>query len=65
MAKVGAVVRRGEDYGVVIAVSDTDFSAARSSGPTAPWVTVSEVEWVDSREWTRQVDVLGFPPKVP
>ena len=46
MGKVGAVVRRGEDYGVVIAVSSTDFDAIKvewAEGPTE-WVAVSEVK---------------------
>lgn len=52
MAKVGAVVRRGEEYGVVIAVSATDFKAIKvewADGNTE-WVAVSEVGWLDSRE---------------
>ena len=52
MAKVGAVARRGEDYGVVLAVSDTDFNAIEVewADGTTEWVQVSDVEWVDSRE---------------
>ena len=52
MAKVGAVARRGEDYGVVVAVSDSDFNVIEiewTEGSTE-WVAVSDVEWVDSRE---------------
>jgi len=52
MAKVGAVVRRDEKYGVVIALSDTDFTAILvewDDGATE-WVAVSEVQWIDSRE---------------
>jgi len=52
MAKVGAVARREEDYGVVIAVSDTDFDAIQIEWADGriEWLTVSEVEWVDSGE---------------
>lgn len=52
MARVGAVVRRGEEYGVVIAVSNTDFTAIQVewADDTTQWVAVSEVEWVESRE---------------
>lgn len=52
MAKVGAVVRRGDDYGVVIAVSNTDFTAIQVewADGSALWIAVSEVEWIDSRE---------------
>lgn len=52
MAKVGAVVRQGEEYGVVIAVSNSNFDAVKVewSDTTTEWVSVSEVEWVDSRE---------------
>ena len=52
MAKVGAVVRRDEEFGVVIEVSSTDFNAIQvewADGATE-WVVVSGVEWVDSRE---------------
>ncbi len=52
MAKVGAVVRRGEKYGVVIAVSNTDFTAIQVewADGSVRWVAVSDVEWIDSRE---------------
>ena len=52
MARVGAVVRRGEEYGVVFAISNSDFNAIKVEWANArtEWVSVSEVEWVDSRE---------------
>ena len=52
MARVGAVVRRDEEYGVVIAISNSDFNAIKVEWANArtEWVSVSEVEWVDSRE---------------
>ena len=52
MAKIGAVVRRGEEFGVVIAVSNSNFDAIKVEWADArtEWVSVSEVEWVDSRE---------------
>ena len=52
MAQVGAVVRRGEDYGVVTTVSDTKFDVVEvewHDGSTE-WVKVSELEWIVSRE---------------
>ena len=52
MAKIGAVVRRGEEFGVVIAVRNRNFDAINvewADGRTE-WVSVSEIEWVDSRE---------------
>jgi hypothetical protein len=52
MARVGAVVRRDEDYGVVTSVNDTKFDVVEvewSDGSTE-WVKVSEVEWIVSRE---------------
>lgn len=52
MAKVGAVVRRGEEYGVVVGVSDVDFDAIEVEWADGEpvWVSVRDVEWVDSRE---------------
>jgi len=52
MAKIGAVVRRGEEFGVVIAVSNSNFDAIKVEWADArtEWISVSEVEWVDSRE---------------
>lgn len=52
MAKLGAVVRREEEFGVVVALDDHDFTAIEvewDDGNTQ-WVTVSDVEWIDSRE---------------
>jgi hypothetical protein len=52
MAQVGAVVRRGEDYGVVTTVSDTKFDEVEvewADGSTQ-WIKVSELEWIVSRE---------------
>ena len=52
MAKVGAVVRRDEEYGVVIAINNSNFDAIKVEWADArtEWVSVREVEWVDSRE---------------
>jgi len=52
MANVGAVVRRDEEYGVVIAINNSNFDAIKVewSNATTEWVSVREVEWVDSRE---------------
>jgi len=52
MAKVGGVVRRGENYGVVIGVKAADFDAIQVewADGTTEWVTVRDVEWIDSRE---------------
>ena len=52
MAKVGAVVRRDEKFGVVIALNDADFTAIKVEWDdgTAEWVAVAEVQWIDSRE---------------
>ena len=52
MAMIGAVVRRGEEYGVVVAVSNSNFDAIKVEWADArtEWISVSEVEWVDSRE---------------
>jgi hypothetical protein len=52
VANVGAVVRRNEDYGVVISVDNSNFDRIEVewADGKAEWVTVSEVEWVDSRE---------------
>ena len=52
MAQVGAVVRRGEDYGVVTSVNDSKFDEVEvewDDGSTQ-WITVSELEWIVSRE---------------
>lgn len=52
MAKVGAVVRRNEDYGVVVATDPSDLGAIQvewADGSTE-WVTVLDIEWVESRE---------------
>jgi hypothetical protein len=52
MAQVGAVVRRGEDYGVVTSVDKTQFDVVEvewDDGSTE-WVKVSELEWIVSRE---------------
>jgi hypothetical protein len=52
MARVGAVVRRGEDYGVVVTVNDTKFDVVEvewDDGSTE-WVQVADVEWIVSRE---------------
>jgi hypothetical protein len=52
VAQVGAVVRRGEDYGVVIRVSDVKFDVVEvewDDGSTQ-WVQVADVEWIVSRE---------------
>lgn len=52
VAKVGAVVRRDEDYGIVVAVSPTDLDAIEVEwdDATTEWITVREIQWVDSRE---------------
>lgn len=52
MARVGAVVRRGEDYGVVTSVSDSRFDVVEVewSDGTVQWVKVADVEWIVSRE---------------
>lgn len=52
MAKVGAVVRRGEDYGVVTSVNDSKFDVVEvewDDGSTE-WVKIAELEWIISRE---------------
>jgi len=52
MARVGAVVRRDEDYGVVTSVSDTTFDVVEvewDDGSTQ-WVKIADVEWIISRE---------------
>jgi hypothetical protein len=52
MAKVGAVVRRGEDYGVVTGVDDHKFDVVEvewDDGSTQ-WVKVVDLEWIVSRE---------------
>jgi Tfp pilus assembly protein PilP len=52
MAQVGAVVRRGEDYGVVTRVNDAKFDVVEvewDDGSTE-WIKVSELEWIVSRE---------------
>ncbi|HEY0240254.1 MAG TPA: hypothetical protein VGC37_16585 [Friedmanniella sp.] len=52
MAKVGAVVRRGEDYGVVTTVHDTKFDVVEVEWDdgSRQWIKVSELEWVVSGE---------------
>ena len=52
MARLGAVVRRGEDYGVVVALDDHDFSVIEVEWDdgSRQWVAVSDVEWVMSGE---------------
>ncbi len=52
MAKVGAVVRRGEDYAVVIGVDDHRFDVVEvewDDGSTE-WIKVADLEWIVSRE---------------
>ena len=52
MAKVGAVVRRDEDFGVVTSVDDHKFDVVEvewDDGSTQ-WVKVVELEWIVSRE---------------
>jgi hypothetical protein len=52
MARVGAVVRRGEDYGVVTNVSDTKFDVVEvewDDGSTQ-WIAIADLEWIISRE---------------
>ena len=45
-------MRRDDEYGVRIAISNSDFNAIKVewANTRTEWVTVSEVEWVDSRE---------------
>ena len=52
MARVGAVVRRGEDYGVVTTVDDKKFEAVEVEWDdgSVEWVKVAELEWVISGE---------------
>ena len=52
MARVGAVVRRDEDYGVVTNVHDSRFDEVEVewSDGTTQWVKVADVEWIVSRE---------------
>ena len=52
MARVGAVVRRDEDYGVVTSVDDSKFDVVEVewSDGTTQWVKVADVEWIVSRE---------------
>lgn len=52
MARVGAVVRRGEDYGVVTEVDDHTFDVVVvewDDGSTEK-VQVADLEWIISRE---------------
>ncbi len=52
MAQVGAVVRRGEEYGVVTNVDDSRFDVVEvewDDGSTQ-WVKVADLEWIVSRE---------------
>ncbi|MGI3786172.1 MAG: DMT family transporter [Janthinobacterium lividum] len=52
MAQVGAVVRRGEEFGVVVAVKDSTFDVIEvewDDGSTE-WVKIADVEWIVSRE---------------
>jgi hypothetical protein len=52
MARVGAVVRRDEDYGVVTTVDDKKFDVVEvewDDGSTQ-WVKVSDLEWIVSHE---------------
>ena len=52
MARVGAVVRRGEDYGVVTGVDDArlDVIEVEWDDGSTEWVKVADVEWIVSRE---------------
>lgn len=52
MAKVGAVVRRDEEFGVVVATKSSDLDAIEVEWDdgTTEWVTVRDIEWIDSRE---------------
>jgi len=52
MAQVGAVVRRGEEFGVVTAVDAHKFDVVEvewDDGSTE-WVKVADLEWIVSRE---------------
>ena len=52
VARVGAVVRRGEDYGVVTKVNDVKFDEVEVEWDDGriQWVKVADLEWVISGE---------------
>jgi hypothetical protein len=52
MARVGAVVRRGEDYGVVTNVDDHRFDVVEVEWDdgSRSWVKIADLEWIVSRE---------------